>query len=105
MISFLMLGSLILGLTAWIIPVVNLMVFKKHKNRNWSTASTLSISACAISLCFQILYSHHLVKIQDWAALLDTAGVSSFFSIVLLVVTITLNAITLIIYLIQEKAK
>lgn len=98
MISFLMLGSLVLGLIAWIFPVINLMQFKKHENRNWAVLSILSISACAISLYFQIFYNDHLVKIGDWTALMDTTGASTLLSTVLLVVTIILNAITLIIY-------
>lgn len=98
MISFLMLGSLILGLIAWIFPVINLMLYKKYENRNWAMLSFLSISACAISLCFQIFYNNHLVKIGDWSALMDTAGAVTFVSAVLLIVTIILNTITVIIY-------
>lgn len=97
MISFLMIGSLALGLIAWIFPVINIMQSKKN-NKNWAVISILSISACAISLYFQIFYSNYLVEIGDMAALMDTTGASSFLSVVLLVGTIILNAITLIIY-------
>jgi len=93
-----MFGSLVLGLIARIFPVINIMQFKKHENRNWDVLSILSISACAISLYFQIFYNDYLVKIGDGAALMDTTGVSTLLSAVLLVVTIILNAITLIIY-------
>lgn len=98
MISFLMPGSLVLGLIAWMLPVINLTLLKKHENRNWAILSILSISACAISLCFQIFYNNYLVKIGDWSALMDTTGATAFVSSVILVVTIILNAITLIIY-------
>jgi len=98
MISLLNLGSLVLGLIAWILPVVNLMRFKKHGNRNWVTFSVISISACAISLYFQIFYAYHLVKIEDWSALMDTMGAVAFVAAVLLIVTIILNAITLLVY-------
>ena len=98
MIGLLNLGSLLLGLLAWILPVVNLMRRKKQDYRNWVVLSIMSISACAISLCFQIFYNYHLVKVEDWSALMDTAGAVSFVAAVLLIVTIILNAITLIVY-------
>jgi len=98
MISLLNLGSLLLGLIAWILPVVNLMRYKKHENRNWVILSILSISACAFSLYFQILYNNHLVNIEDWSALMDTAGAVAFVSSALLIVTVILNTITLYIF-------
>lgn len=98
MIGLLNLGSLVLGLMAWILPVVNLMRYKKDDNKNWIVFSIMSISTCAISLCFQISYNYHLVKIKDWSALMDTAGAVAFAAAVLLIVTIILNAITLIVY-------
>ncbi|KHF39278.1 hypothetical protein [Halalkalibacter okhensis] len=97
--SWLNVGSLVLGLIAWILPVVNLMRDKKDVHRNnWVALSIISISACAISLCFQIFYNYHLVMIEDWSAIMDTIGAVAFVSAVLLIVTIILNAITLIVY-------
>ena len=98
MIGLLNLGSFVLGLIAWILPVVNLMRYKQHDHRKWVTLSVMSISACAISLCFQIFYNYHLVKIEDWSALMDTTGAVAFATAFLLIVTIILNAITLIVY-------
>jgi len=98
MIGLLNLGSLVLGLMAWILPVVNLMRYTKHDNRNWVTLSIMSISACAISLYFQIYYGYYLIKLEDWSALMDTQGTVAFVASVLLIVTLILNAITLIVY-------
>lgn len=98
MIGMLNVGSLILGLIAWILPVVNLMRYKKHAHRNWALLSIMSTSACAVSLCFQIFYNYHLVKIADWSALMDTMDAVVFVAVVLLIVTIILNVITLIVY-------
>ena len=98
MIGLLNLGSLVLGVIAWILPVVNLMRYKNHGNRNWAFLSIMSISACAISLCFQIFYNYHLIKIEDWSALKDITDNVTFVSAVLLIVTTILNAITLILY-------
>lgn len=98
MIGWLNVGSLVLGLIAWLLPVVNLVGYIIGKQRNWAILSILSISACAISLCFQIFYNNHLVKIEDWSALMDTTGAVAILSAVLLVVTVILNAITLVVY-------
>lgn len=98
MVGLLNLGSLVLGLIAWILPAVNLMRHGKQDHRDWIVLSIMSISACAISLWFQILYQDHLVKIADWSALMDTTGAVAFVSAVLLIVTIILNAVTLIVY-------
>jgi cytochrome c oxidase subunit 4 len=98
MVGLLNLGSLVLGLIAWILPVVNLMRYGKRDHRDWIVLAIMSISACAISLCSQILYQYHLVRIGDWSALMDTTAAAAFVSTTLLAVTIALNAMTLIVY-------
>lgn len=97
-------GSLVLGLAAWILPIVNLV--KRNKNhKNWTLYSILSISACAMSLFFQIAYHNYLVRIGDWAALMDTSGAVVWLSFILTLVTILLNAITVIIYNKRSQSK
>jgi len=98
MVGLLNLGSLVLGLIAWTLPVVNLLRSKNHNYKNWVVLSLMSISACAISLCFQIFYNYHLVKIEDWSALMDTMYAVAFAATVLLIGTIILNTINLIVY-------
>jgi len=98
MFGLLNLSSLMLGLIALMLPVVNLIRYEKYSHSNWVAFSIMSISACAISLCFQIFYNYHLVKIADWSALMDTTGAMALVAGVLLIVTIILNAITLIVY-------
>lgn len=98
MIGLLNIGSLVLGLLAWILPGVNLIQHNKTKNKNWVALSVISISACAIALSLQMFYSYHLVKVEDWSALMDTTGAVVFAATILLIVTIILNSITLIIY-------
>ncbi len=97
MFGLLNVGSLVLGLIAWILPLVNLTRDKKLKN-NWVVLSIISIGACSTSLFFQILYTYHKVTVEDWAALLDTMFAVAFASAALLVVTILLNMITLFVY-------
>ena len=98
MYGWLNLGSLVLGLIAWILPIVILKRYKLNDHRNWSTFSIMSLSACAISLIFQIFYTYHLVEIEDWSALMDTTRGVAVAGSVLLIVTILLNGITLILY-------
>ncbi|MDP3387318.1 MAG: hypothetical protein Q8S24_08790 [Eubacteriales bacterium] len=98
MVGLLNVGSIALGLVAWILPIASLMRFKKQNNHNWAILSIVSISACAISLFFQIIYNNHLVKIEDWSALMDTTGAVVFVSGVLLVVTLLLNILTAAVY-------
>lgn len=98
MIGWLNVGSLVLGLVSWILPVVALMRFNKHERRNWAAFSMMSLSACAMSLIFQMYYNYHLVQIADWAALMDTMGAVAVAATILLVVTLVLNAIMLIVY-------
>ena len=89
------LGSLVLGLIAWFIPVVCLAKRKKSESKNWIVYPMSSISACAISIFLQILYQNHLVNIEDWSAISDTTHGVAVVSAILLVVTLVLNIITL----------
>lgn len=91
-------GSLILGLAAWIIPIINLAGDKKQRNMKWIALSIISFSACTIAICLQIFYNLYLVKIEDWAALMDTMRGVAVASTVLVIVTILLNALTLFLY-------
>lgn len=102
--GWLNLGSFVLGLIAWILPVVNLARRNQAGNRNWVVFSVASVSACAISLCIQIFYTNHLVKIEDWSALMDTSSAVALVATLLLAVTMILNVITLIVYY-REKLK
>lgn len=102
-IGFLNIGSLLLGLIAWILPIINLMRNEKQENKNWVVLSVISLSACAISLSFQIFYNYHLVKIEDWSALMDTTRAVVIATVVLLVFTLILNGLTLIVYRQNKK--
>jgi len=98
MIIWLGLFSLVFGLLAWIIPVVNLLLQKKQGHKNWAALSLMSISAAALSLWIELLSVYYRVKAADWSALMDTMSAVVFFSAVLLVITVLLNGITLKVY-------
>ena len=91
-------GSLVLGLIAWILPATNLMRDKKKVQRNGLMICFLCMGACAISISFQIFYSYYLVKMEDWTAMMDIAGGVVVATAVLLSVTIILNTANYIIY-------
>lgn len=89
------LGSLLLGLLAWILPVIMIVQRNKANYIKRIVYSFVSISACAISLCMQIFYTDYLVKIEDWSALMDTSAAIAVVSAILLVVTFVLNGIAI----------
>lgn len=95
--GWLNIGSLVLGLVAWIIPIVNLAVGKKQMNKKWIALTIISFSACAIAICLQIFYNLHLVNIEDWSALSEMRALA-VPSTVLVIVTILLNSSTLFLY-------
>lgn len=90
--AWLNLGSLVLGLIAWILPVVNVM--RRKEGRRGAALSCLSLAACALSLSLQIFYTEHLVNKGDWSALMDTTHAVSVVATTLLVVTLALNALS-----------
>ena len=91
MTGLLNLGSLILGLIAWILPAVNLVQHNKINSKRYATFTVTSLSSCAVALRLQLFYTDHLVKIEDWSALLDTSHATALVATLLLVVTIILN--------------
>jgi cytochrome c oxidase subunit 4 len=88
-------GSLLFGLIAWILPVIMIAQRNNVYYRFRVVFPFVSASACAISLFMQIFYTAHLVKIEDWSALMDTSGAVTVVSALLLVVTIILNILAL----------
>jgi len=69
-----------------ILPVINLANNNKAEHKNWVVISISSVGTCAIALYMQILYGNHLVKIEDWSALMDTSLGVALVSAILLVV-------------------
>ncbi len=50
-------GSLLPGLISWTLPIINIIIYKSGTQKNWVNLSILSMSACIISLWFQIIYN------------------------------------------------
>lgn len=83
--------SLVLGLAAWVLPVIALA----WRGKGRMLFSIASMGACAVSLYLQILETSSRVRLEDWSALMDTFGAVVFASTALLVVTLLLNAAVL----------
>ncbi len=92
------LGSLLFGIIAWMLPFINLVQHAKSPHRKCTVISAASLSACGISLCLQIFELNHRINIQDWSALLDTSNTVAIVAAVLLVVTISLNVLTVAVH-------
>jgi len=91
-------GSLLLGIIAWTLPIYNLLKLNKAANKNWVVLLFISMSACVISVLFQIVYQNHLVEIEDWSAIMDTIWGVLFVSTLLIIVTLILNLLTIMSY-------
>lgn len=87
-------GSLAFGLMAWIIPIFSIIRHNKSGVHH-SIMTLFSVGACAVALWFQIAYNNYLVATNDLSALMDTIGTLSWVAAVLLVVTISLNSISI----------
>ena len=84
------LGSIVLGLCAWALPLWYLSRRTKGGcHRAWP--QLLSLSCCAISMWFQILEGCRRVVLRDWSFFLDTAAAEVWVSGFLLVTVLLLN--------------
>ena len=78
--------SLFLGLLAWGFGTAAIL-----KKGRWQTSA--SLTACCLSLFFQLKEVQVQVLEQDWSALLDTWDTVVLCAGVLVTVTVVLNAI------------
>lgn len=96
MYGLLNLGSLLLGLIAWSLPVAALSwAAVRTDGGRTRLFSAISLGSCAAALLLRVLYIGHLVMTADWTALLDTYQAVIFASVVLVLVTTVLNALLL----------
>lgn len=98
-------ASILLGLIAFVLPVINLIRYNTSNNQYWFVFTLMSIVSCMLSLGMQIFYINHLINMKDWTAIMDTINVVAFSSALLLVATIVLNGVTLFAYIGNRKKK
>lgn len=91
-ISVLMIGSLVFGLISWGLPIMH--VGFQNKVTNPGLVSLFSLGACATAISFQVIYGNLMISKNDIAGLMDTSGVLTVASIILLLGTLLLNGIS-----------
>lgn len=106
--AWLNVGSLILGIIALSIPIINIMsslvMNKFSKSKNLTFIFIVSIGCAAVSICLQVFYENHLVNIGDYSAMQDVAYSVARISMMLVAITIILNAIVYALHCLKKKA-
>ena len=85
--GFFNIGSLLLGLAAWITAACGIGA----SNKKPYLLSTISFSACLTALFLQLLEINHRIAINDHTAIMDTIEFVAHVSLILVLVTILLN--------------
>ena len=75
-------------------PVMAFGIKDKVKPNRIFLFSLLSFVACIIALYMQMLYNVHLIRIEDFSALMDIATGVRLLSGVLIITTIVLNILS-----------
>lgn len=86
------LGSLFLGITAWVVPFIAIKYPRKCFN-----LIIFSFSSCIAALCLQLFEINHRVQIEDWSALMDTTSTLIWIGAALATITILLSIMTVVI--------
>jgi len=78
-------ASLILGFAAWVFAIAAIV------KRSRYCLSFASLTACTLSLVFQILEINNRVNLGDFSAIMDTIGAVVLASVVMSSVTVIIN--------------
>lgn len=89
------LGSLLLGLISWGVPILAMKRFMNDGVKKCYKYILVSFSSCLISLCLQFFEINHRVEIEDLSAIMDTIGVLKWVTVILILITIVLNTLVL----------
>ncbi len=93
--DWLLIGSIVLGLFAWALPLLSIGKFRKNKDVLGTYMVYSSFICAVLSLLLVITYRNYLIRIEDWSALMDTIGGFQFASVILATVTGVLNSVAL----------
>lgn len=86
-------GSLLLGITAWLLACFAIISKKPSVSHRFSFGSFI---LCAFSLLLQLLEVSNRVNIHDFSAITDTIHAVITASCILIAITIILNGIALV---------
>lgn len=89
------LGSILLGLAGWAVPLVWMKKMADGKGRRSGPGVALSLGCCGAALWLQICYGDHLSAIRDWSAVMDTSSAVVKVALFLLASTLLLNMLLL----------
>jgi len=92
MTAFFNIGSLILGLSSWILGACAIITGKAE---NTGRLTLMSSEACALALLFQIFEIGNRVNLGDFSAIADTIRAIAIASIILISVTVIFNSIAI----------
>lgn len=84
------LGSLVLGLAAWGIPLC--AIGRKYR---FGICCIGSLSCCVLSFLLQLLEVRNRVRLSDWSALMDTIDAVVATAVIMVVVTLISNVFVL----------
>lgn len=93
MTAFFNLGSLILGLCAWVLACFAIKSKTTFASYHFSVGS---LSVCAVSLLFQFFELSHRSDIGDFSAIADTIHSIVFAACTLIIITTVLNIVAVI---------
>ena len=85
MITLILLGALTLGMLSWALG--GAAIFRRGQG-----LSTMSLGSCAISILLACVYFGREIRAQHWDNLTDTADAMLFSAVILIGVTLCLNA-------------
>lgn len=91
MSAFFNLGSLILGLAAWVMPFLAI-----RKKDRFGLCCMGSFGCCILSLLLQLFEVKNRVNLEDWSALMDTMRAVVLASVVMIVVMLVCNLFALL---------
>lgn len=91
MSAFFNLGSLILGLAAWVLPVLSL-----GKKDRFVLCCLGSFGCCIFSLLFQVFEVKNRVNLADWSALMDTMHAVTLAAVIMVAVAVISNVSVLL---------
>lgn len=90
------LGSLLLGLFSWFLPMIALFYRPLGGSmRRRQVCGVLSSLACSVAIYFQVQAGAVFAELEDSSALFDTLPAAAKLSLILLVGTVLVNVLLL----------
>lgn len=91
--------SILLGLLAWLLPLLGLtqpVLLKRWLGETWfSLIIFVSMTACTLAIWFELYVQYKRLIIEDYSAMLDIFPSSVKFGLFLIILTFILNVFLL----------